>query len=176
MHKCDPLTSLFSLYFFDEFEFAIANSKTSSCGDEPHLDLSTSAFAKLAPLSVGVMAIRYKHVPCGAGVEGNGPVPSVSVQLESATTGAWLGLQVLNAQYSVSQVSIKPSDASDWVDMDLAWGATWTISSAKVGWRSISTPVSIRLKSPDGQTIEAAHAITHLSGGAKFYTTAQFST
>ena len=146
-----------------------------SCGDEPHLDLSTSAFAKLAPLSAGVMAIRYKQVPCGIG--GRGPVPSVSVHLDSATSGAWLGLQVLNAQYSVSSVSIKPGDGgSAWVDLENSWGATWAISSSKAGWRSIATPLSIRITSPDGQTIEATHAITHLAGGAKFQTNAQFAT
>ena len=119
------------------------------------------------------MAVRYKEVPCGVAV-GSGPIPSVTVRLDSATNDNWLALQVLNAQYAVSQVSIKPGDASHWVDMDLAWGATWAISSSKVGCRSISTPLSIRLKSTDGQTIEAAHAITHLSGGAKFHTDAQF--
>jgi hypothetical protein len=40
------------------------SNKRWCCGDKPHVDLSTEAFRKLGDVSQGVMAARWKRVPC----------------------------------------------------------------------------------------------------------------
>lgn len=40
------------------------SNKRWCCGDKPHVDLSTQAFRKLGDTSHGVMAARWKKVPC----------------------------------------------------------------------------------------------------------------
>jgi expansin (peptidoglycan-binding protein) len=68
------------------------------------LDLSQQAFERIAPVSAGRVAIRWRAVPCPVA----GPI---AYQLKSGSNAFWVAFQVRNHRYAIARLEARGAEA-----------------------------------------------------------------
>ncbi|ORY88013.1 RlpA-like double-psi beta-barrel-protein domain-containing protein-containing protein [Leucosporidium creatinivorum] len=78
------------------------------------LDLSTSAFSKIAPTSKGKVDVSWKWISCvSAGLEKGG----VSVVWKSGSSAYWMAIQIRGAAFPVQSVAIRAATSSSYTNL-----------------------------------------------------------
>ncbi|ORY88014.1 RlpA-like double-psi beta-barrel-protein domain-containing protein-containing protein [Leucosporidium creatinivorum] len=78
------------------------------------LDLSTSAFSKIAPISRGVVPITWEFISCvSAGLEKG----SVSVVWKSGSSAYWMAIQVRGAAFPVQSIAIRAATSATYTNL-----------------------------------------------------------
>jgi expansin len=123
------------------------------------LDFSQQAFAKIAPISAGRVAITWTFVACDV----TGPV---SYRYKDGSNQWWTAVQVLNSRLPVSKLEYSPDGSS--------WNATqrqdynYFLAGSGFG----PNPVKVRITAIDGQTLvdqlPAVQASLTVPGQAQF--------
>src|SRR5262249_7805271 len=105
-----------------------------------HLDLSMEAFAKIADVSAGRVAIVWQVVPCDV----SGPI---AYRYKEGSSQYWTALQVRNARWAVSNLEVQ---------LNGAWSAVpradynYFVDANGVGTTS---GFSVRVTAADGQQL-----------------------
>jgi hypothetical protein len=114
------------------------------------IDLSETAFARLAPLSAGRIDVTYTHLA-------DPPLPGpLSVEVKPGSSRYWLGLLADNTGNPLTSVQVRTS--SGWLSLRRGSDNYWTASGAGPG------PFTVRLTDTQGNQV-AVRGIT-LSPGA----------
>lgn len=107
-----------------------------------NLDLSASAFAKLAEPKKGRIDITYAAVPCS--VTGN-----LAYHFKEGSSKYWTAIQVRNHRVAVTKLEYKKG--SEWVPLERL---DYNYFVAKSGVGDQPKGLSLRVTSIDGQTLE----------------------
>ena len=126
--------------------------------EKGHLDLSEEAFAKLADVSLGHVAVTWKVVECA--VEGN-----LGYNYTDGVSQYWFALQVTNSRLPIAKLEIKHGTTFAEVDRQ-------SYNYFVDGNGSGPGPVTVRVTSVDGQqlidTLPPAGANVTSTGAAQF--------
>ena len=112
---------------------------TDQCPDcaSGHIDLSEAAFARLAPLSAGLISVSYAPVS-------NPPLPGpVSVEVKQGSSQYWLALLADNTGNPLASVQVQTS--SGWLSLARASYNYWIAQSG-----SGPGPFTVRLTDTQG--------------------------
>ena len=115
-----------------------------------HIDLSETAFARLAPLSAGRIDVTYTHL-----ADPRLPRP-LSIEVKPGSSRYWLGLLADNTGNPLASVQMRAS--SGWLSLRRGSDNYWTASGAGPG------PFTVRLTDTQGHQV-TVRGIT-LSPGA----------
>jgi hypothetical protein len=115
-----------------------------------HIDLSETAFARLAPLSAGRIGVTYTHLI-------DPPLPGpLSIEVKRGSSRYWLGLLADNTGNPLASAQVQAS--SGWLSLWRGSDNYWVASGAGPG------PFTVRLTDTQGQQV-TVRGIT-LSPGA----------
>ena len=128
------------------------------CPDKGHLDLSRSAFAKIADPVAGRVKVRWRAATCDV----QGPV---SYRFKEGSSQYWTAIQVRNHLLPLARLEYKKN--GEWVNMPRT-DYNYFVEKSGVG----TGPLQVRLTAQDGQTLEDTlpdiTASRTVSGGAQF--------
>ena len=127
---------------------------------EHHLDLSQSAFAKIAALEAGRVTITYQAVPCK--VSGK-----LSYQFKDGSHEFWTAIQIRNHKVPITKVEAKVAGA--FVDMPRS-DYNYFIDDQGIK----DDPISLRITGADGQVLEDTLPGAKAHGGQEFPGQVQF--
>ena len=123
-----------------------------------HLDLSQSAFAKIADVSAGNVPISWQVVECNV----SGPV---SYHYKDGTSQYWTAIQVRNSRLPVTSLEIQSNGAFSPVGRE---SYNYFVDASGAG----SGSVTVRITSIDGQqlvdTLTPPASDVTVAGGAQF--------
>jgi expansin (peptidoglycan-binding protein) len=106
-----------------------------------HIDLSEAAFARIAPLSAGLVSVTYRAVA-------DPPLPaSVSLRVKEGSSRYWLALLAINTGNPLASVQVE-SAPGGWQDLVRADYGYW-IASSGAG----NGPFTVRLTDTAGHRI-----------------------
>lgn len=128
--------------------------------EKNHLDLSQSAFAKVADLKAGRVPIKYQTVACT--VTGN-----LSYQFKDGSHEFWTAIQIRNHRIPVTKVEAKKGGA--YTEM-VRSGYNYFIDDKGIK----DDPISLRITAADGQVIEDSVPGAKGRGGQEFPGVVQF--
>jgi expansin len=112
-----------------------------------HIDLSEAAFARIAPLSAGLVPVTYRAVA-------DPPLPApVSVRVKEGSSRYWLALLAMNTGNPLASVQVQ-STPGGWRDLVRADYNDW-IAASGAG----SGPFTVRLTDTAGHQV-AVHGVT----------------
>jgi expansin (peptidoglycan-binding protein) len=127
--------------------------------EQGHLDLSQSAFAKIADVSAGNVPITWKVVACDV----QGPVQYF---IKDGSSQYWTAIQVRNSKYAISKLEWK-TGAGTYTDVTRA-DYNYFVVDQGVG----AGTYAVRITSSTGATLEdtmpAVVASTTVNGAAQF--------
>ena len=104
-----------------------------------HIDLSETAFARLAPLSAGRIGVTYTHLA-------DPPLPGpLSVELKPGSSRYWFGLLADHTGNPLASVQVRAS--SGWLSLRRGSDNYWTASGAGPG------PFTVRLTDTQGHQV-----------------------
>jgi hypothetical protein len=104
-----------------------------------HIDLSETAFARLAPLSAGRIDVTYTHLA-------DPPLPGpISIEVKPGSSRYWLGLLADNTGNPLASVQLRTS--SGWLSLRRGSDNYWTASGAGPG------PFTVRLTDTQGHQV-----------------------
>jgi expansin (peptidoglycan-binding protein) len=83
--------------------------KCPTCESRTHLDLSKSAFAKIADVSAGKVSVKWQFVPCA-------PTGPIAYRFKEGSNTDWSAIQIRNHRMPIKSVEAKV-------------GSTWTALS-----------------------------------------------
>jgi expansin (peptidoglycan-binding protein) len=123
-----------------------------------HLDLSQSAFAKIADVSAGKVSVTWQPVACG--VSGN-----VSYHYKDGSNPYWTAIQVRNTRLPVQKLEVMKSGA--YVDVARA-DYNYFVDTSGTG----TGPVQVRITAENGaqlvDTLPAVSSNTDAPGSGQF--------
>jgi expansin len=128
--------------------------------EEHHLDLSESAFAKIADLKAGRVPIRYQTVACK--VSGD-----MAYKFKDGSHEFWTAIQIRNHRIPVTKVEAKTNGA--YVEMKRA-DYNYFINDKGIK----DDPIALRITAADGQVVEDSMPGAKGKAGQEFPGTAQF--
>jgi expansin (peptidoglycan-binding protein) len=106
-----------------------------------HIDLSEAAFARIAPLSAGLVSVTYRAVA-------NPPLPApVALRVKEGSSRYWLALLAMNTGNPLASVQVE-SAPGDWRDLVRADYDYW-IASSGAG----DGPFTVRLTDTAGHRV-----------------------
>jgi expansin len=130
------------------------------CSEKGHLDLSRSAFAKIADPAAGRVKVRWRVVTCDV----RGPV---SYRFKEGSSEYWTAIQVRNHLLPISRLEYKKNGA--WVNMPRT-SYNYFLEEKGVG---TTGALQLRLTAQDGQTLEdtlpGVTSSRTFAGGAQFH-------
>ncbi len=128
--------------------------------DNHHLDLSESAFAKIADKKDGRVPITYQTVACK--VSG-----SMSYQFKDGSHEFWTAIQIRNHRLPVTKVEAKKNGA--WEELERT-DYNYFLDDKGIK----DDPIAIRITAADGQVVEDSMPGAKGKGGKEFPGTKQF--
>jgi hypothetical protein len=118
-----------------------------------HIDLSETAFARLAPLSAGLIKVTYTY-------QADPPLPGpLSIEVNHGSSRYWLALQADNTGNPLALVQVQTS--SGWLSLTRASYNYW-IASSGAG----PGPFTVRLTDTQGHQV-TVHGITLRPGAVQ---------
>ncbi|TVU03989.1 hypothetical protein EJB05_50453, partial [Eragrostis curvula] len=144
---------------FDRPVTVVVTDSCPDCVDEPvRFDLSGTAFGAMAApgqadqlLNAGRLQIQYTRVSCNWG---NGLDIAFRVDGGSNPNYIAVAIEYEDGDGDLSGVELMQSGAA-WQPMQRSWGAVWKYNSGA----ALQGPLSIRLTSGSGKTLEATNVI-----------------
>ena len=111
-----------------------------------HIDLSETAFAKIAPLNAGLVSVSYETIA-------DPPLPGpVALRVKEGSSQYWLALLVMNAGNPVASVAVR-GPSGGWQDLARASFNYWIVASG-----AGPGPLSVRVTDTLGHQV-TAHGI-----------------
>jgi len=108
-----------------------------------HIDLSETAFARIAPLSAGLVAVTYRAVA-------DPPLPApVALRVKEGSSRYWLALLPMNTGNPLTSVQVESAPGA-WRDLVRAAYGYWVASSGAGGG-----PFTVRLTDTAGHRVVA---------------------
>ena len=120
---------------------------------EDKLDLSETAFKKLAPLSAGDIPVSYDFVPCS--VEGN-----IKYHVKDGSSSWWFAVYVENARIGVKKLEVKSYKSNTYLLMERPFEDGIVQNFFKIQATSeLKTPLSFRLTGTNNEVLTDDDAV-----------------
>ncbi|KAF7892507.1 uncharacterized protein EAF02_000045 [Botrytis sinoallii] len=118
---------------------AMITDECPGCGTN-HLDLYTTAFTSLAPLSKGIIDVTWNYVDC--------PITSpLQLHLKEGVSAYWFSMQVVNAAEGVSKLDVSTDGGKTWQPTNRT---TYNYFEHSAGYGS---KVNVRVTGLSGKTV-----------------------
>ncbi|KAK3222886.1 hypothetical protein Dsin_009911 [Dipteronia sinensis] len=108
-----------------------------------HFDLSQSMFRRIAIYRAGIVPVVYRRIPC---------VRNGGMKFEIKGNPYWILVLVYNVGGvgDITDMKIKGSSSSDWIQMSRNWGQNWQTDADLVG-----QSLSFQVTTSDGKMVES---------------------